>query len=1080
MPDFLTSLLNSDSLIPQGYCYLWQPELIWLHAASDLLIALAYYSIPLIMAYFIKQRRDLPFQWVLWLFTAFIVTCGTSHLLNVWAIWYPVDWLSGGMKAITALISVYTAVALLPLLPKALAIPSPAQLEVANQKLATEIRDRLTAEAKILQLNTQLEQRVQERTAQLKESEEHFRLLVDGVTDYALVMLDPAGHIISWNSGAQRIQGYKTEEILGKHFRCFYPQEENQQEKPHKNLQLALTEGRFEQECWRVRKDGSRFWANIVITPLRDEAGQLQGFSKVTRDATHRKITQEKLTRLSHAIAMTGSAIRMSDLEDYSTYHNQAFIDRYGYTPEELNAQGGPLAMYVRPEIGEQVSQILTSGGSWCGEVEIKAKSGAIVPTLLRADCILDEAGNCLGLVGVYTDITDRKQVEAALQQAKAELEIRVEERTKELREVISQLQSEITSRQQTEAELRALFAAMKDLIVVLDSDGRYLKIAPTNPAIAYKPAAEVIGQTICGIFPPVQAQFFLNHIREALETQQPVNIEYSLQVDQEVFWFNATISPMLSNSVIWVARDISDRFQAQAALQQQLQRTLLLKQITEEIRSSLNAQQIFQTTVTQVGQILKVNRCLISAYLPSPTPRLPMMAEYLEPGYQSLVGWEIPVTDNPHVEQLLLQDRAIAADDVYADSLLKSFTSFSSQIDLKSMLAVRTSYQGEANGLLSLHQCDAYRHWREEEIELVEAVATQVGIALAQARLLEQQMQASQQLEQQNLALLQSQSRLTEKNEQIKQALRELKHTQTQLIQTEKMSSLGQLVAGVAHEINNPVNFIYGNIAHADSYFCDLLRLIELYQEQYADPSPEIKDLIEEIELDFLLKDTPKILTSMQIGAERIREIVVSLRNFSRLDESEMKFADIHEGIDSTLLILQNRLKEKPGRQAINVIKEYGNLPQIECYPGQLNQVFMNLLANAIDVLENQPSPRTITIRTELAAGNLKKEEGGRIIDSIHPDSSTLHQVNHPEFIVIQIADNGPGMPPEVRHQIFDPFFTTKPVGKGTGLGLSISYQIVVQKHGGFLKCLSAPEQGATFVVEVPVRQKKGVNDLR
>jgi len=293
-------------------------------------------------------------------------------------------------------------------------------------------------------------------------------------------------------------------------------------------------------------------------------------------------------------------------------------------------------------------------------------------------------------------------------------------------------------------------------------------------------------------------------------------------------------------------------------------------------------------------------------------------------------------------------------------------------------------------------------------------------------------------------------------KAEKLNRALQELQQTQAQLIQTEKMSSLGQMVAGVAHEINNPVGFIYGNLTHANNYTQDLLDLVSLYQQHCPNPASEIQEHIAAIELDFLIEDLPKILSSMNVGAERIRQIVLSLRNFSRLDEAEMKQVDIHSGIDSTLLILQNKLKADGKHQGIEVVKEYGDLPPVECYAGQLNQVFMNILANAIDALDsyNRPSQlesvgakrSTITIRT------LKLNS------------------NH---IAVVIADNGPGIPESVRARIFDPFFTTKPVGKGTGLGLSISYQIVVEKHKGSLVCKSEPEQGTEFWIEIPVRQK-------
>jgi len=291
-------------------------------------------------------------------------------------------------------------------------------------------------------------------------------------------------------------------------------------------------------------------------------------------------------------------------------------------------------------------------------------------------------------------------------------------------------------------------------------------------------------------------------------------------------------------------------------------------------------------------------------------------------------------------------------------------------------------------------------------------------------------------------------------------QALQALQHTQAQLIQTEKMSSLGQLVAGVAHEINNPINFIYGNLPHATEYTRDLLKLVDLYDQKYGTQDPEIQDYREDIDLDFLVDDLPKMLESMQIGADRIREIVLSLRNFSRLDESEMKRVSIHEGIDSTLLILQNRLKSSPGHPGIEIVKEYNDLPPVECYAGQLNQVFMNILSNAIDALdlynqkrsreEIEAKPATITIHT----------------DVIHSSNNT------PQSVVVRIRDNGPGIPPDNLHRLFDPFFTTKPVGKGTGLGLSISYQIVVEKHHGTLKCTSEPNEGAEFWLEIPVKQ--------
>ncbi|MBD0393017.1 MAG: ATPase [Microcoleus sp. C1-bin4] len=293
----------------------------------------------------------------------------------------------------------------------------------------------------------------------------------------------------------------------------------------------------------------------------------------------------------------------------------------------------------------------------------------------------------------------------------------------------------------------------------------------------------------------------------------------------------------------------------------------------------------------------------------------------------------------------------------------------------------------------------------------------------------------------------------LQSQTQQLEQALSELKQAQSNLIHSEKMSSLGQLVAGVAHEINNPINFIYGNITHTRQYANSLLEVVNLYQEQYPNPVPIVQEKINYVDLDFMISDLPKILTSMKNGAERIFGIVKSLRIFSRHDEAEMKLADIHEGIDSTLMILQSRLNAKPGLESIQVIKEYGNLPKIECYPGQLNQVFMNIIANAIDALEddrrsqsiaaNEANPRIIKISTKL-------------LDS--------------EVVEIRISNNGPEITESVMKQLFNPFFTTKPVGKGTGLGLSIGYQIITVRHQGELQCISAPGQGAEFIIKIPI----------
>ncbi|HIK16377.1 MAG TPA: GAF domain-containing protein [Leptolyngbyaceae cyanobacterium M33_DOE_097] len=475
-------------------------------------------------------------------------------------------------------------------------------------------------------------------------------------------------------------------------------------------------------------------------------------------------------------------------------------------------------------------------------------------------------------------------------------------------------------------------------------------------------------------------------------------------------------------------------------------QQDSVLFNLANQIRNSLDLDTILQTAVSEIHTLLQVDRCGFLWCLPLGDQfSFTVTHEAKDIEIPSALG-ELSVEPDSTLINAILNLELLQVEDSSArlNRLTLGDQALLQQLQTTSMMLLPLRTHSGQLGAIMCHYCTGSRRWLDSEVRLLKAVTDQIAIALDQAELFAQTRATA----------LAAQTQAAYLSETLKQ----LQQTQMQLVQHEKMSSLGQLVAGVAHEINNPVNFINGNIAYATDYVRDLLGLLQLYQDAYPSPTEAIQEREESIDLEFLAEDLPRLLSSMRMGSDRIRQIVLSLRNFSRLDEAEMKPVNIHEGIDNTLLILRNRLKLTSAKFEIQVVKEYGNLPLIECYAGQLNQVFMNILSNAIDALDEMPNP-IITISTEIVS----RSAGDNLSSQI---------LSQPDNLIIRIRDNGAGMTEITQQKLFNPFFTTKPIGKGTGLGLSISYQIVVEKHGGVLKCTSEVGKGSEFWIEIPVRQ--------
>lgn len=593
----------------------------------------------------------------------------------------------------------------------------------------------------------------------------------------------------------------------------------------------------------------------------------------------------------------------------------------------------------------------------------------------------------------------------------------------------------DVSDRQQTSAQiqeqeqfLRSIYDGVDCAVFVVDvtADGNFFYRSYNQTAERWTgmTTAEVVGQTPEERFGPTEGAWIRQVFQRCVAQGQPLTEEEHLTFAEREVWLMATFNPIKDlrgriYRIVGTSFDITRLKQTQAALQVALQNTEYQSYL---LRTVLDASPDWIYAKDQAFRYILVNKSLATAL--GTTIENILGKTDIELGFAAALVFGDATQP---CSGFRAEDQSVLAGQVVCNPCDPVMTADGALRMLDTRKMPLRDADNHVFALLGIGRDWTDRHHAE-------------------------------------VAIRQSEQDLKAKAAELEQTLQELRQTQAQLVQNEKMSSLGQLVAGVAHEINNPVNFIYGNLNHANSYIQELLELIELYQTHYPQPVAAIQAKTNEIDVEFLLEDLPKLLVSMKVGADRIQKIIASLRTFSRMDEAEMKAVNIHDGIDSTLMILQSRIKATDQRPAIAVHLEYGDLPPVECYAGQLNQVFMNVLSNAIDALEE-----VVQAERQIAA-----------TVRFSPTITIRTRIQESNWVEIAIADNGSGIPETIQSRLFDPFFTTKPVGKGTGMGLSISYQIVTEKHGGRFTCQSTLGSGTQFIIQIPLLQPSPAEPYR
>lgn len=751
----------------------------------------------------------------------------------------------------------------------------------------------------------------------------------------------------------------------------------------------------------RIRcKDGTYKW-NLVQGKLveRDQDGNPVRFIGTHTDISDLKRSEIALTELSEKLKKSQEIAHLGhwsfDLTTQKITWSEEVFRIFGMTPDQSE-----------PTFDQHIQQIHPEDRTFFLERVTAAREGK--PQDFDCRILVDD--------------------QIRYMNSRIELEFQHEKLVKMFGVVI-----DITDRRMAEIELERFFTISLDLLCIADSRGHFRRLNQAWENILGYSISELEGKVFLDFVHPDDLDSTLAAMSDLNDGRTIIKFVNRYRTKDGSYRYIEWLSSPQGDLIYAAARDITEQINTQNQLQALLDRTQLLNQLSTEIRNSLALESILESSVHAIFEQLNLDICTFGWYrADAKTSQWEVVQEKRNPKLCSWLGFY-------DLEEFPLLFRNIFAEKIYTldiqnsqDSQDPELRSFCESMKINLYLALPIHSEGKI-GAFEMGRIDGSLAWQLDEIELLQNLATQVAIAIQQANLYQTSQCKSQELE---------------------RAYQELQQTQVQLIQSEKMSSLGQLVAGIAHEINNPVSFIYGNLEPITEYTEALLKIIQLYQASYTTPSREIMKVVEEVDLEFIIKDLPKTLQSIKTGALRIQDLVKSLRTFSRLDEACLKAVDLHENIDSTLMILQSQFNGQTGFPEIAVIKNYGNLPKFECYVGLLNQVFMNLLMNAIQAIEERQIME---------------------VDPTYRGMITITTMVEPSGAVsISVQDNGIGMTLEVEARIFDPFFTTKPVGKGTGMGLPNSYQIVTKNHQGELFFDSTWGEGTIFTIRLPKTKVK------